>query len=454
MKNSTRNVVASALTAAVVTGAGTAALAPDTEQIEAAIRADREQRFLMLEDFDEDSDNGDWSLAFERALNTEGKARVIQLGRGIYNFKKPVDICRAIRVMGAGDAATVLQIHGYKTPFTLRFRWDCQGAKLGSGASFSSFSDFTIREANPNSKPDIFRVAFDVNAPARFSRIRFRGFTHFIQADCGAMRDLPPGKHKTCFRDPAQCSEIGDCNAVHIDEVSGTNTEHAAILFQGPDSNAGSVFRSSFVYACRGAQGLAEAVASGKIQVPKANRHLYYELESRTEKRADGSLHTWTATVSPCAALTDSSFLGNTYIANHVANAKLWDPKRKTYTLRYRDYWFDDPKGNQRAVGVGNYAEEGSRSTAGRQAIIVGGFQSGFRGGLKLLDGRLSGATLVSPKIISRPWTLGTEALFMRWDFPGTGDFIYWKVTKDGKYLDALWKNANVGRREHYKLFR
>jgi hypothetical protein len=376
--------------------------------VDARVRELREKTgTYQLEDYRHPEDGDDWGPALRR-LMTECRGCTVQLQAAEYNIRSHSDICVPMTIRGtsAGGPQLKSRLVTYgNSLFTARPRDWCRTHVLGDGALNSSFEDFAVfeRAATQASNP---RVAFQVETSVRMSNLWVRGFRHSVVADCGAKRGVT--SLKACKADPSQCREVTNCNLVHIDLSYFDSTDHAAVVFQGPDSNAGSMTRSSVVYACRRAGEIAEHLMKD-AGIPERNRELYADLS--------------TSPPTPrCGAVVDSSFLGNSFAFNHIAETVEWDPTTRKSGRRYSDFWVDDPKGNQRSVFFGNYAESGSGSRLGKRSVTVGGMMTG-EGGLMLGDGQLKGSVEIhTPTIVGESLGLGPRdgmQLTMRFKWPG-----------------------------------
>lgn len=298
--------------------------------------------------------------------------------RAKIEITRPLDVCLPVALEGcdAGrddSARTKLVVRGSTLGIALRFGPWCQRRGLGGGAIGARVTGLQVVEASRPALPRL-RVGVLVQAPSvTLERVDVLGFGHGILIDAGAKRgaarNLPCGEGgacpagSTCDRKLCKPDSATNANGWALDGVSIKSTDHAGVLVRGPDSNAGLGSRVSVVHACQ----RADLVTMGL------------------------DLSGWPVDMEPCAGIVDASFLGNTWLAPHVASTA----GAPAYAV---------VGANNRSLVLGAYAEEDAAlSIVGPAAQAVGGKSHWASGGGLVASARTIGpAVLVAPTIRAR----------------------------------------------------
>lgn len=253
---------------------------------------------------------------------------VIQLPAGRYRWSQAPTLCRAHHVRGwggDGDAArTELVTDG--GCFRLAAHGEC-GFKP-NGPSTSS-----------GGKLEGFMCTGTLGG----------GHTVGVENDSGArIQDVTLRKYVWGLWLDAAVSRGENANTWYLDDVHVWNTEHAGVVIRGPDVNQGLALALDVIDSCK-----------------------------------DPS---WNATLGTCGAIRDRSFLGNTYIAPHVALTSGGSPG-----------YLIDGSANQRTALLSPYAEiDVAPGVLSPNSMALEPVGVAFSGGFSLVGRKPSGFELIN----------------------------------------------------------
>lgn len=259
----------------------------------------------------------------------------IMLPRGEYRTKT-INVCRQLIIEGTSGtgwgAATVLRTDG-QTGIRVRTAAWCLAAGYAPptatggtvpAGGWSILRHFQLVDAALTSTTTpIYSAGVVLDERATLEDLWIRGYTHGVRIDAGAKR--------------TETSTVGwetvaatNANLWRIRDVSITGTRHTGLFIDGPDSNAGYSIGLDVTGAC----------THGSTYVALG--------------------------FGPCASIHDSSFLGNTHVAPHTADAIDVDGVLHHQVLTDSD--------NARNVWIGVYAEVGhGPARASNRDLVLGG---------------------------------------------------------------------------------
>lgn len=344
--------------------------------------------FLTLDEFYRDYHNNDYATALELVQRSPrcGQSCEVRLAcNKQYRITRTVDICKHLRIVGCGGAgaysSSVFVVEGANTGFFIGHGNYCASKGYpDSHGAYSSFEQLGIVDSHAATLSNDIddHVAIDVKARTILDRVWIKGFRHGVRVDADANPSNDPS-------DPA----IANGNMTRIRDSLIEDSHHAGIYFDDRDSNAGLVESTSLVSNCQDAQAIANNVGTNNIPAVF---------------RIAGS------TVPQCAGIFESSYLGNTFIANHASGIR-------DETGRFHPGYFTEAGvDNQETVWAGNYAESNlPRGYLGRKAITVGGTARWEQNvGLIIKDQTITKPVLIYPEIQAD--TSGAAELYlMRW---------------------------------------
>lgn len=271
----------------------------------------------------------------------------ILLGREAYTTK-PITLCRQVvleGISGAGwGAATVIKTDG-ETGIHVSDTAHCEslGFEENSSGAWSSIRDLALQDVGNYGTPLRYSAGILMEARAEVTSVWIRGFTQGIRICAGHARETVTST-AAFFQGAAT-----NANAFRLINVTVDLSRHSGVFIDGADVNAGYTLGVNSTRNCK-----------------------------------DADLYT--PHLGPCANLHESSFLGNTHIAPHSADAKdLRDGQ-------HHQYLSDNV--NARNVWLGPYSESGDGvSIASRQDIVLGGLSAwdGSGEGIRFQDGFLDG---------------------------------------------------------------
>lgn len=321
-----------------------------------------------------DTDLADAVEAIQRSpecgpISGDGQDRTgcrILIGRGIYETKT-INLCRQVTLEGVSGrgpgAATRLVTQGQTAIHVRPHAWCvANGYQVGALASWvdgswSEIRALSLLDAAPPAAPP-YSAGVHVEAHAHLEALSVRRFVQGVRisadvnrAETGTTTGFPYGP-------------VTNANLTTVERVSVQGTQHAGVFFDGGDSNAGYSLGLSVDTAC---QSQAHIDAIG-----------------------------------PCAAVLESSFLGNTHVAPHVA-----------HTGNGRNHYLSDDT-NARNVWVGAYGESGNLGFVSANDVVVGGLAwwDPEGPGLRIREASLTGFCAIDDRPDRNP--LGQRACFGR----------------------------------------
>ena len=205
--------------------------------------------YLLIEDYAQTGDNGDWAFAFERAFASEecGPGCAIRLRRFVYDLRTQIDVPKPVDITGVHMLRTQLNVLTGTTAVAYRYAHWATLNGLGTGAEGSSMDDLTIKEVSRPVKVKE-RVGVLVQAPISMRNVRIDGFYSGVVLDAGAKRggwsvcettaDCPP--NSVCSSKRCRSTYATNANTVFMENIRINGTDGPAVYTTGPDANAGT----------------------------------------------------------------------------------------------------------------------------------------------------------------------------------------------------------------------
>jgi hypothetical protein len=309
---------------------------------------------LNINDYANVDDYIDASLKQCYATKTR-KACTIELPAGSYEFKRTIQLCPGVRLIGQGHGQTGTKLF-VKSPITgikARSYSECKAlGLLWDGATY--VEDLYLVDASVQAQTSTLAgitSGIFVQNPARITRVRTQGFVIGIQISADVSRTPP-----------------SNANRWRVDDVSVGRAHHAGVLIRGGDTNVGT-FLSGYV----GGNCFSATL--------------------------------WTPAVGfDCAGLVERSFLGNTFVG--VSTAANAEHKPGCYTdsstcvvKKFPGFAFVGL--SQHSVCLGCYTEsDQALSQLSQWSMALGGLSSWDRrtNGLRLDGGVANTLTVRNPK--------------------------------------------------------
>jgi len=343
-----------------------------------------------------EDDGGDYAKAIHRIEQQEcGASCTIKVGHGTYPLKSTVKLCRAVRIEGCGSGSAISHCSRFApvagiTAFKFAFDEECDEVMPGGTGYEATLTNIGIVAPNQQLGSSSQNTsAILMEAPGTVDHVNIRGtFTHGVEISADATRSCPNGG----------CGDgqwHSGANLWHLSDVNVFYTNAEGIYVHGGDTNAGLAERVSVVHFCRNP-----------------------------------------ADPTTCAGIKDDSFLGNTWIAPHVATSPT--PGVDAYSCGNI---------NARSVFIGAYAEEDlGISALCKNGVRVGG-KSAWSGGTTIGEKHIGGqVTITAPTIESATLDRGATTKLMSWVVPGSG--LDYDVYYDGVQFrsDGVTPNQHFGK--------
>ena len=231
---------------------------------------------------------------------------VIELPQGVYSWSATSTLCRGHHVLGQGGDADSSRTEVRTDPNVSGFRLaafgECEtdgnsldGVATSGGALFEGFmltgTVTTTIATTPNTAPVI---GIENDSGANLKSMTVRGYVWGVWIDASVLTSTPT-----------------NANTWYMEDVHIWNSQHAGLVIRGPDTNSGLALIPDLIDSC-----------------------------TKTD--------IWDSQLGECGAIRDRSFLGNTYVAPHVALTG-GTPKAPAYRI--------DGDSNQRTTLLNPYAE-------------------------------------------------------------------------------------------------
>lgn len=261
---------------------------------------------------------------------------------GLFWVSREIRLCRQMHVSGAsggsGGATFLFTPHG-GSGFRVAFFDECVAVGLGEGGDNSLIENMNIFEATGVPANSTLDYAISVEASmVEIRQIQTYGFVQAIRISADRLR-VP----RT------------NANGWHVDHVTLSNSEHAALFVDGGDANAGLA--------------LAVNLKGGCVR---------------------GSY--WKDKLGPCASLIDSEQIGSTYVATEASMSVDTTTKEN-----FGNYLFQNAATKSTVVGLYSEVDLVKPQFAPNTTVLGLHAFSGL-GGFRLSGPRVSGLELVNDR--------------------------------------------------------
>lgn len=300
----------------------------------------------------------------------------LRIPAGEHTISETIVICRATEFRGDAGAGWGHETRLVADPGITAIRVgdsaECAARGIDAAGGWATIRDLSL-EAAPCPSGETCAVptyGINMHARAHVENVRIDGFTQGVRISAGIQR-------AACSAANWDADCASNANRWSLERVTTEGSDHAGVFVDGPDSNAGAGYMVNATSAC--ANPTAQTLIDGE-----------------------------------CAAIIDSSFLGNTWTAPHTAGGNTG--------TQYRSYLFEG--NSQRSTVVGPYAESNQlNGLAARGTLIFGGLSHwDHPAGAGL---RIDGQTLNGSLVINNPAQSGKPATTLSIGFAaGPGSFF------------------------------